>query len=106
MQSSVHDKDFLLERETKAHSCPARAVPACCSGAGVLGRTPEGLVATPQKRWSTASTGGPTVPEYSGLQGAARAGEGWGVSFGRALQSHSSPGEASGSDTCKGCANT
>lgn len=108
MRSSIHNKDFLLERGSKAHSCPARALPGCSGGVGGLCGTPEGRGGnTPaageqrQRRWPQA------IPLGCGLQGGARTGESPGPSVGRAVQRNGGPGRASGPwSRGRGCAGT
>lgn len=76
MQSSIHNKDFLLERDSKAHSCPARALPGCSDGIGGLCRTPEGHGGTVPAAGEQSQHWWPyAVPLRWGLQGGARTGE-------------------------------
>ena len=96
MQSSIHNKDFLLERDSKAHSCPAHALPGCSGGISGLCRIPEGrgdnipaVGEQVQHWWSQA------IPLSCGLQGGARTGESHRPSAGRAVQPNGSPGKPS-----------
>lgn len=96
VQSSIHNKDFLIETESKAHFCPARALYGCSGGTGVLWRTPErcggtiSVVEEQSQHWWSQAT-----PSSCGLQGGARTGESRWAFAHRAVQPSGSPGETS-----------
>lgn len=95
VQSSIHNKDFLIETESEAHSCPAHALYGCSGGTGVLWRTPErrggniSVVGEQSKHWWSRAT-----PPSCGLQGGARTVESHRPSAHGAVQPPSSPGKA------------